>query len=75
MSKVLITVKSSRAAIRIDNFCSEAGIRSKTIPTPENISSECGISLVVDRTDLDRVDIFMISNNLEYHIYDRPSEI
>jgi len=46
---------SSAHAVRAEKVLQEAGIRTKLIPTPRQLSSDCGMALRFERADRDRL--------------------
>jgi hypothetical protein len=50
-SNAVILFHSTSHAIRAERILREAGIRSKMIPVPRHISSDCGVCIRVSRSD------------------------
>ena len=48
----VILVYSTSHAIRAEHVLNQAGISSKLIPVPRHLSSDCGVCLRVERTDV-----------------------
>ena len=51
----VILVYSTSHAIRAEHVLHKAGISSKLIPVPRHLSSDCGVCLRVERTDVQAV--------------------
>jgi hypothetical protein len=51
----VILFHSSSHALRAERVLQEAGIPTKMIPTPRQLSSDCGMSLRFDRADEEQV--------------------
>ena len=52
-SNAVILFHSTSHAIRAERIVREAGLRSKMIPVPRHISSDCGVCVRVARSDKD----------------------
>ena len=48
----VVLFRSTSHAIRAERVLQEAGLRSKMIPVPRQISSECGVCIRLERLDL-----------------------
>ncbi|MFI3322626.1 MAG: DUF3343 domain-containing protein [Rikenellaceae bacterium] len=76
MVKILFTFASSRAAIKADNLCKINNLKIKVIATPEDISSECGMSLEVSDSEVaEQLASLLIEKNIQYTKYDRSTSI
>jgi hypothetical protein len=51
----VVLFSTTQAAIRGEQVLQDAGVACKLIPTPRQISSECGLALRFSRADADRV--------------------
>jgi len=51
MNDLVITFPSSNHAIAAEYICKSAGMEMELIPTPREISSNCGFSLLIYRND------------------------
>lgn len=51
----LVLFHSTAHAIRAEKVLEEAGFRIKMIPTPRQLSSDCGMALRFDRTEEETV--------------------
>ncbi len=75
MSKLLITFLTSRAAIKAEKICLSAELKVTVVTVPEEISAECGMALECSRELKESVTKVLESNNIEYKIYDRSTQI
>ena len=50
----VILVYSTSYAIRAEKILHQAGISSKLIPVPRHLSSNCGVCLRIERTDVEK---------------------
>ncbi len=48
----VIIVKSTNHAVRAEKVLANAGLKCKLIPVPRQISSDCGVSLRVFRSEI-----------------------
>jgi len=55
MAKKLFTFVNIHALIKAERLLKEKGLSVELIPTPKTISSECGMSLLVDECIVDKV--------------------
>ena len=51
----VILVYSTSHAIRAEKVLHKAGVKSKLIPVPRHLSSNCGVCLRIDRIDVEEV--------------------
>jgi hypothetical protein len=51
----VVLFPSASYAIRAETVLQKAGIRGKMIPTPRQLSTDCGVALRFDRAERDRV--------------------
>jgi hypothetical protein len=49
----VILVYSTSHAIRAEKVLHKAGVKSKLIPVPRHLSSNCGVCLRIDRIDVE----------------------
>lgn len=73
MCKILIIFKSSRAAIKADNLLKLNGLDAQVVATPNDISSECGMSIMANHDLKSDIEKVFNSEKIEFTIYDRPS--
>ncbi len=53
---MVILVYSTSYAIRAEKVLHQAGITSKLIPVPRNLSSNCGVCLRIDPSDAEAAE-------------------
>lgn len=58
---------STQAAIKAERALARAGIPVKLIPTPRQLSSDCGTALRSAWTDVDAVIAALQAGHVEYH--------
>jgi hypothetical protein len=62
----VVLVPSTSHAIRAEKLVQQAGIRCKLIPTPRQISSDCGIVLRFDWADHEQVERILRDRGVDY---------
>lgn len=65
------TFKNARTTILAESKCKEIDLKVTVIATPTTISSECGMSLLVEKERLIDFEKLMVKNAIQYNIYDR----
>ncbi len=55
---------STSQVMRGERVLGQAGVRVKMIPTPRQISSDCGMALRFDREESDRVVTILSENSI-----------
>ena len=55
---------STSQVMRGEKLLGQAGVRVKMIPTPRQISSDCGLALRFDREEADRVVTILSENSV-----------
>jgi hypothetical protein len=55
---------SSSQVMRGEKLLGQAGVRVKMIPTPRQLSSDCGMALRFDREESDRVVTILSENRV-----------
>jgi hypothetical protein len=60
----VVLFHSSAHAIRAEKVLKRAGVSTKMIPTPRQISSDCGMALRFDRADQERVAVLLQENRV-----------
>lgn len=56
---------STSLAIRAERVCQRAGFEVKLIPTPRQLSSDCGTALRFSWADVDRVQAALVGQGVE----------
>lgn len=60
----VVTFKSTSHAIKGESVFKDEGIKFKTIPTPREITSSCGLSIRFSLDDINIVEEFIESKDL-----------
>jgi len=60
----IILFDTTQAAIKAEKALDRSGIKIKIIPVPRHISTNCGISIMFDMNDIDRVRLVLKDNNV-----------
>jgi len=58
----VVLVESTNQAMRIEHLLNLSGVKSKLIPVPKFLSSNCGNCLRIDPADIEKVK-FVIEKN------------
>lgn len=77
MPKLLITFPSVHFAIRAEKFLKESEIPSRMIPTPRAVSASCGLCLLLEMEEKDRLlsfDMKTLERSAIY-VYDEEERI
>lgn len=61
----VILVYSTSYAIRAEKILYQAGISSKLIPVPRHLSSNCGVCVRIERTDVEAARQALENTNME----------
>lgn len=69
--RILVVFPSARAAAKAEMLCNSNNIVSKVTPLPEDISSECGMALYINKQQINIFKSIMQQNKIEIHIYER----
>jgi hypothetical protein len=62
----VVLFSSTSGALRAEKLAKEARLRVKLIPVPRQLSSDCGICLRCDSTDLEAVRSLLERAKVEY---------
>jgi hypothetical protein len=60
----VVLFHSTAHALRAEKVMSQAGFKIKMIPTPRQLSSDCGLALRFDRADGERVAAVLAENRV-----------
>jgi len=71
----VVTFESTHHAIRGEKILENANLKIKTIPTPREITSSCGLSIRFDLDDIDKVKSTILENELAIKGLYRMSKI
>jgi hypothetical protein len=63
--QVVILVYSTSHALYLEGLFSRAGIASRLIPVPRHLSSDCGVSLAVEKANLEDVRSMIAASGIE----------
>jgi len=64
---MVITFQSSNHAIAAENFCKSKHIKMELIPTPREISSNCGFSLLIYLNDVLEIRNEFVENEVIFN--------
>jgi hypothetical protein len=67
----VILFYTTSSAIRAEKVALKAGIDCKLIPTPRELSSDCGIALRFKWSDTDRIKSCLEKVGVEYSLVDQ----
>ncbi|MGQ1891155.1 DUF3343 domain-containing protein [Thermophagus sp. OGC60D27] len=56
--------------MKAEKICQAKGIKSRVIPVPEHISSECGMCVLVDAKDVEKCSALFVENNIPFEMHD-----
>lgn len=66
MSYGVVLVPSTSHAIRAERVCHLAGLKVKLIPTPRQLSSNCGTALRFNWEEQEKVEEALRTNKVDY---------
>lgn len=69
MSQGVVLFHTTTSALRAEKILQKDGLTVKLIPTPRELSSDCGIALRFDWDDRERVAGALASAGVEYKIH------
>lgn len=61
---------STFAVINAEKICRAQGILARVVPVPREISSDCGMSLMIDDADRVTLAAALDQANIEHHFHD-----
>ncbi len=61
----VVLVESTNQAMRIEHLLNLSGIKSRLIPVPKFLSSNCGNCLRIDLADIDKVKSVVEKNQIK----------
>lgn len=64
----IVLFKGVRQLMRADKACREAGLTVKVMPVPHTYSTECGMSLVINDEDIDKMVKIVTELQIEIEI-------
>ncbi len=62
----VVLVPSVSHALRAESLAQAAGLRSKLVPVPRELSSDCGVALRFAWADRDRIEDMLVAAGLDY---------
>jgi len=70
----IFTFNSTHHVLKAEKLLIDKGIRHEIIPTPKNISSDCGMSIRVnpDISEPKTIAVVLDENNIQYKISTQP---
>lgn len=73
MKHYIITFGSTHSAMKAEKLLNNRGIKHEIIPTPKDISSDCGISVRVDAesTDIKAIKGVLLSGGISFFVTGR----
>ncbi|MBN2830424.1 MAG: DUF3343 domain-containing protein [Candidatus Cloacimonetes bacterium] len=75
MMQIVVTFKSTHQAMKAKKAVLKDKLQAELIPTPREISKECGFSLLIHDTTDQIVREYMYTNELIFsHIYNRTEK-
>jgi len=60
----VVLVESTNQAMRIEHLLNLSGVKSKLIPVPKFLSSNCGNCLRIDPADIEKVKFVVEKNKI-----------
>lgn len=69
MTQGVVLFHTTTSALRAEKILQKAGLKVKLIPTPRELSSDCGIALRFEFSDRERVESELANAGVEGEIY------
>lgn len=69
MQQVIAIFDSARDVIRAEELCRKNSIKVIVMPVPENLSSECGMSLKIEQSDVEQLQTIARQANINVTIH------
>lgn len=70
----LLLFPNVHKVMRADRICKAKGVATRVIPVPEEISSECGMCLVVAGSDLNACREALKEENITFELHKRGKQ-
>ena len=70
MKRYVLSFNSTHHAILAEGVFKSEAIEYKMIPTPRHVSLSCGLSIVFNKYDLDRVNKLIEDKRIEGEVFD-----
>jgi hypothetical protein len=73
MKYSILIFESMHKVMKTEKILLAEGIGIEIIPTPKEITSECGMSIRVnpEKVDLHKIKSILKNNNMDYHIFEK----
>jgi len=69
MSQGVVLFHTTTSALRAEKILQKDGLTVKLIPTPRELSSDCGIALRFEWDDREQVTAGLVTARVEYEIH------
>ena len=66
--RFVITFHTTSEAIAMEKGCQQQGISGRLIPVPRQISAGCGLAWVADLQEMERLETFILENQLGFEL-------
>lgn len=61
----VVLFHTTSSALRLEKLCGKTGIKTKLIPVPRYLSSDCGVCLKIENIYLDELKTIIEINSVE----------
>lgn len=70
MNQGVVLFHTTSSALRAEKLTQKAGLKGKLVPTPRELSSDCGIALLFDLADREAIAQVLAGSGVEgdFHI-------
>jgi hypothetical protein len=69
MSQGVVLFHTTSSALRAEKILQKEGLTIKLIPTPRELSSDCGIALRFEWNDREQIEVHLINAGVEHEVY------
>ena len=69
MSRGVVLFHTTSSALRAEKILQREGLIIKLIPTPRELSSDCGIALRFEWNDREQIEVHLIHAGVEHEVY------
>lgn len=69
--KIVLTFESVHDVMKTEKLLKKSNISVKMIPTPRDLSSDCGTSILVEIFNKKSVQELLNGNNLHYNVFEK----
>jgi len=73
MSQGVVLFHTTTSALRAEKVLQKAGLKVKLIPTPRELSSDCGIALRFDLADRETLEMTLAGAGVDGDIHPLPA--